>query len=122
MNGPAEAHVRMLEAVPELGPWFGVDYVLGYLSGFMTEHDAGLLSARAAGDDAAAAVHEDALRRAFDYIECLHEHAPPGLVTGALEGLFRHGMAWPEDTRGWIGPRTAATLRDAPWAPPELTR
>jgi hypothetical protein len=72
----------MLEALPELGPWFMVDEVLGHLAMFV--------QAKNADRD------EDLVRRAFEYVEWLRGNAPPELAAELVEALHSSGMTWPE--------------------------
>jgi hypothetical protein len=96
----------MLELVPELGPSFMVDTVLSHFISFVWEKNA-------AGE-------HDIPRRAFAYMEWLHEHGPPDLAERVRRGMFSFGVTWPPAAKEWLGPRTSAALRGDPAAPPQL--
>ncbi len=66
--GPDEAHVRLLEAAPELGPAFGMDAVLLGLAHWAWERRA----------------DEDLVRRYLAYVDWLVEHGPPEVAELAL--------------------------------------
>jgi hypothetical protein len=102
---PDEAHLRLLAAMPELGPEFGMEPVLADFGQWTwMQHLAG---------------HADVVRRAFDYVEWLHEHAPATVAEPALVGMF-HDFPWRADVAAWLGPRTRAALRASDWAPTAL--
>jgi hypothetical protein len=102
MTSPAAVHRALLDALPELGDAFAFDSVLANFGQFAWERQL----------DA----DTDVVRRAFGYVEWLHEHHPGALAERALSAMFR-GVPWNDETLELAGPRTRAALAAAGWWP-----
>ena len=100
-----EIHLRLLREVPELGPYFGTELVLGNFGQIAWEqYFVG---------------QQDIARRAFEYVEWTLVHAPYDLASRALSAVFK-GRDWGPEAAAWVGPRTRTELAARDWAPRQL--